>query len=32
MEWSLDEIKNGSAWKVLEPMVEENIQLNRQWL
>ena len=32
MEWSLDEIKDGLAWKVLEPMVEENIQLNRQWL
>jgi hypothetical protein len=32
MEWSLDEIKDGSAWKVLEPMVEENIQINREWL
>ena len=32
MEWSLDEIRDGSAWKVLAPMVEENIQLNRDWL
>jgi hypothetical protein len=32
MEWSVDEIKDGSAWKVLAPMVEENVQLNRQWL
>jgi hypothetical protein len=32
MEWSLNEIKDGSAWKVLAPMIEENVQLNRQWL
>lgn len=32
MEWSVDEIKDGSAWKVLGPMVEENVQLNRNWL
>ncbi len=32
MEWSVSEIEDGSAWEVLGPMVEENIQLNRQWL
>jgi hypothetical protein len=32
MEWSLDEIRDGSAWKVIEPMVEANEQKNRQWL
>lgn len=32
MEWTVGEIKDGSAWKVLNPMVEENIQINREWL
>jgi hypothetical protein len=32
MEWSLDEIKDGTAWKVLGPMCEANEQKNRQWL
>jgi hypothetical protein len=32
MEWSLDEIRDGTAWKVLEPMIEANEQKNRQWL
>lgn len=32
MEWSIDEIRDGSAWKVLAPMIEENKQLNRQWI
>jgi hypothetical protein len=32
MEWSVDEIKDGTAWKVLGPMIEANEQPNRQWL
>ncbi len=32
MEWSVDEIKDGSAWKVLQPMVEANEINKRQWL
>lgn len=32
LEWSVNEIKDGSAWKVIAPMVEENIQVNRDWL
>ena len=32
MEWSVDEIKDGTAWKVLAPMIEANEQPNRQWL
>lgn len=32
MEWSVDEIEDGTAWKVLGPMVEANEQINRQWL
>jgi len=32
MEWSVEEVKDGSAWKVLGPMIEENVRLNREWL
>jgi hypothetical protein len=32
MEWTVGEIEDGTAWKVLAPMFEENIQLNRDWL
>ena len=32
MEWTVDEIKDGTAWKVLAPMVEANNINNRQWL
>jgi hypothetical protein len=32
MEWSVSEIEDGSAWKVLGPMIEENVRLNRDWL
>lgn len=32
MEWTVSEIEDGTAWKVLAPMVEQNTQLNRDWL
>ena len=32
MEWTVEEIENGTAWSVIGPMVEENIMKNRQWL
>jgi len=32
MEWSVGEIVDGTAWKVMEPLVEVNEQKNRQWL
>jgi hypothetical protein len=32
MEWSIEEIVNGSAWKVLQPMIEANERKNMNWL
>lgn len=32
MEWTVSEIEDGTAWKVLAPMIEQNTQLNRDWL
>lgn len=32
LEWTVGEVEDGTAWKVLAPMIEENIQINREWL
>ena len=32
MEWTVSEIENGTAWKVLEPMLQANVRKNRDWL
>lgn len=31
-EWTLEEIENGTAMKVLRPLLEENKIINREWL